>query len=280
MTVPPSKLRIAAMSDVHCGKTSQGALHATFAQAVEHADVLVLAGDLTDYGLAEEAKVLAKELAGVHVPIIAVLGNHDFEAGQEEQITAILTDAGVQVLDGGSCEVRGVGFAGTKGFAGGFGRATLGAWGETTIKNFVNEAVHEALKLETALARLRTVPRIAVLHYAPVRDTVVGEALEIFPFLGCGRLEEPFTRYPAVAIVHGHAHNGTEEGATSHGIPVYNVAMPLMLKNAPDRLPARIIEVETAEHEAAPAAPTPYTGPERRTTPASVPADASSSIAV
>jgi len=265
MTTPPTKVRVAAMSDVHCGKTSQGMLAPIFARAVEHADVLVLCGDLTDYGLAEEARILAKELAAVHVPIVAVLGNHDFESNQEAEVTDILTAAGVQVLDGGSCEVAGVGFAGTKGFAGGFGRATLGAWGEAMIKNFVNEAVHEALKLETALARLRNVPRIAVLHYAPIRDTVVGEPLEIFPFLGCGRLEEPFARYPVVAAVHGHAHNGCEEGKTSHGIPVYNVAMALLQKNAPDRPPVRIIEVDTTP---APQEPTTlYTGPERRSTP-------------
>ena len=268
MPTPQTKVRVAAMSDVHCGKTSQGALHPIFTQAVEHADVLVLCGDLTDYGLAEEARSLAKELAAVHVPIVAVLGNHDFESNQEGDVTNILTDAGVQVLDGGSTEVMGVGFAGTKGFAGGFGRGTLGAWGEATVKEFVNEAVHEALKLETALARLRNVPRIAVLHYAPVRDTVVGEPLEIFPFLGCGRLEEPLARYPAVAVVHGHAHNGTEEGRTSHGIPVYNVAMALLKKNAPERAPVRIIEVDTTPHAEAEGAEAPrYTGPERRSTP-------------
>jgi Icc-related predicted phosphoesterase len=264
MTTPAPKVRVAAMSDIHCGKTSQGTLAPVLAQAVEHADVLVLCGDLTDYGLAEEARVLVKELAAVHVPIVAVLGNHDFESGEEGAVTDILTAAGVQMLDGGSCEVMGVGFAGTKGFAGGFGRGTLGAWGEATVKNFVNEAVHEALKLETALARLRNVPRIAMLHYAPVRDTVVGEPLEIFPFLGCGRLEEPLARYPAVAVVHGHAHNGCEEGKTSHGTPVYNVAMPLLKKNAPDRPPVRIIEVDTGAPETTPLATTPYTGPERR----------------
>lgn len=265
MSTSPTKVRVAAMSDVHCGKTSQGLLAPIFARAVENADVLVLCGDLTDYGLGEEARILAKELAAVHVPIVAVLGNHDFESNQEGELTEILTDAGVQVLDGGSCEVAGVGFAGTKGFAGGFGRATLGAWGEATIKNFVNEAVHEALKLETALARLRNVPRIAVLHYAPVRDTVVGEPLEIFPFLGCGRLEEPFARYPIVAAVHGHAHNGCEEGRTSHGVPVYNVAMALLQKNAPDRPPVRVIEVDTTPTRTE--AATPYTGPERRSAP-------------
>ena len=262
------KLRVAAIGDLHVMEESVAPYREMFAEIANAADVLVLCGDLTDYGLAEEARILAKELAAVHVPIVAVLGNHDFESNQEGDVTNILTDAGVQVLDGGSTEVMGVGFAGTKGFAGGFGRGTLGAWGEATVKEFVNEAVHEALKLETALARLRNVPRIAVLHYAPVRDTVVGEPLEIFPFLGCGRLEEPLARYPAVAVVHGHAHNGTEEGRTSHGIPVYNVAMALLKKNAPDRAPVRIIEVDTTPHAEAEGAEAPrYTGPERRSTP-------------
>jgi Icc-related predicted phosphoesterase len=228
----------------------------------ESADVLVLCGDLTDYGLADEARVLVKELAGVRIPVVAVLGNHDFESGHEVEICSILADAGMHVLDGGSYEVLGVGFAGTKGFAGGFGTATLGAWGEPTVKQFVNEAVQEALKLETALARLRTTPRIAVLHYSPIRATVVGEPLEIFPFLGCGRLEEPLGRYPVAAVVHGHAHKGTPEGRTATGIPVYNVSMPLLLSHSPESLPARYIEVET--HPPTEGAPPTYTGLERR----------------
>lgn len=261
MPSQPSTVRIAAMSDIHCTKTSQGLLQPLFAQAAERADVLVLCGDLTDYGLPEEARVLARELTGERVPVVAILGNHDFESGNEDEVRSILIDAGVHVLDGESYEVLGVGFAGTKGFAGGFGTATLGAWGEATIKQFVNEAVHEALKLETALARLRTTPRVALLHYAPVRETVVGEPLEIFPFLGCGRLAEPMTRYPVAAVVHGHAHNGTMEATTAAGAPVYNVAMPLLLKHAPNELPARFFDVETYF----PDGPAPvYAGPERR----------------
>jgi Icc-related predicted phosphoesterase len=263
MTTTPSTVRVAAMADIHCTRTSQGVLQPLFQQAADVADVLVLGGDLTDYGLPEEARVLAKELSGIRVPVVAVLGNHDFESGKETDVCAILNDAGVHVLDGESFEALGVGFAGTKGFAGGFGRATLGAWGETTIKNFVNEAVHESLKLETALARLRNMPRIAVLHYSPIRATVVGEPLEIFPFLGCGRLEEPLTRYPVVAVIHGHAHNGTPEGATTSGMPVYNVSLPLLRKVDPKAPPMRIIEVATTIPETPPT--TPYVGLERRT---------------
>ena len=182
-------VRIAAMSDVHCGKESVGTLQPAFAQAAQEADVLVLCGDLTDYGLADEARLLVKELqAANRLPIVAVLGNHDFESEEEDDICQILSDGGVRVLDGDSFETHGVGFAGVKGFAGGFGRGALGPWGEKIIKRFVHEAVTEALKLETALARLRTPQRIALLHYSPVRETVEGEPPDIFPYLGCSRL--------------------------------------------------------------------------------------------
>src|SRR6476659_3693022 len=165
-------VRIAAVSDVHYVKSSQGQLQALFAQANESADVLVLPGDLTDYGLAEEARILARDLTTtVKIPIVAVLGNHDYESDEVEAIRDVLIGAGVHLLDGDAVEVLGVGFAGVKGFAGGFGRGALGPWGEPMIKQFVQEAVHEALKLESALARLTTRHRIAVLHYAPVRET-------------------------------------------------------------------------------------------------------------
>lgn len=236
-------IRLAAVGDLHCAKTSGGSFQPLFRAAVEAADVLVLCGDLTDYGLVEEAHVLVHELAAAKLPTVGVLGNHDFESGQEDQVRAILGDAGVTMLDGESTEILGVGFAGIKGFAGGFGRGTLGAWGERSIKQFVQEAIDEALKLESALARLRTPDRIAVLHYAPIRATVEGEPPEIFPFLGCGRLEDPLNRYPVTAVVHGHAHNGHPEGQTAAGVPVYNVSLPLIRKAHPDRPPFRIIEV-------------------------------------
>src|SRR5437867_5033151 len=182
-------IRVAAVSDIHYNKTSHGAQQRLFTQITESADVLVLAGDLTDYGLAEEAKILAKDLtATLKIPAVAVLGNHDFEAGEEKDIAKILTDAGVRMLDGDTHEIHGIGFAGVRGFCGGFGRGALGAWGEPVIKAFVHEAIQEALKLETALARLKNEHRIAVLHYAPIRETVEGEALEIYSFLGSSRL--------------------------------------------------------------------------------------------
>jgi Icc-related predicted phosphoesterase len=237
-------VRIAAVSDVHYAKTSQGLLQALFTQIAERADVLVLAGDLTDYGLAEEARILARDLTTtVKIPIVGVLGNHDYEAGEQDQVRHILADAGVHMLDGDAVELHGVGFAGVKGFAGGFGRGVLGPWGEPAIKAFVQEALNEALKLESALARLKTTHRIAVLHYAPIRETVEGEPVEIHPWLGSSRLEEPLTRFEVSAVVHGHAHKGAPEGKTSTGIPVYNVALPVLKHSYPDRPPFRIIEV-------------------------------------
>lgn len=236
-------VRIAAVGDLHCTKNSHGTLQPLFMQAAHEADVIVLCGDLTDHGNAEEAHVLARELSGTRTPILAVLGNHDFENGTPEIVVNTLQEAGVNVLDGEACEIQGIGFAGTKGFAGGFGRHTLGAWGEQAIKDFVQETLDEALKLEGALARLRTPQRIALLHYSPVLQTVRGEPAEIFPFLGSSRLEEPLARYPVTAVFHGHAHRGSPEGHLVSGQPVYNVALPLMRRLHPEK-PYRILEVE------------------------------------
>jgi Icc-related predicted phosphoesterase len=237
-------MRLAAVGDLHVKKTSQGQLQPLLAPVNDHADLLLLCGDLTDYGLKEEAEILAKELtAAVRIPIVAVLGNHDYESGQPEEVVRILSEAGVKVLDGEAHEVQGVGIAGAKGFAGGFGRATLGAWGEPATKRFVQEAIDEATKLEGALARLRTERRIALLHYSPVRMTVEGEPVEIMTFLGTSRLEGPLHRHPVDMVFHGHAHHGSLEGRTSNGIPVYNVAMPLLLQKFPGRPPFRVVEV-------------------------------------
>jgi Icc-related predicted phosphoesterase len=237
-------IRLAAMGDIHVSKSAHGALAATFAQVSEQSDLVVLCGDLTDYGLPEEARVLAREVStSLRVPCVSVLGNHDFEAGKQDEIHQILVDAGITVLDGDSAEVLGIGFAGVKGFCGGFGRGALGPWGEEAVKAFVREAVNEAFKLESALARLRSAHRVALLHYSPIRATVEGEPLEIFPYLGSSRLEEPLARYPVTAVIHGHAHNGALEGRTSAGTPVYNVAMPLLKKCWPERPPFRVIEI-------------------------------------
>jgi Icc-related predicted phosphoesterase len=176
-----------------------------------------------------------------------VLGNHDFESGRQDEIKDILCEAGINMLDGDTCEVHGIGFAGVKGFGGGFGRMMLSPWGEETIKHFVREAVDEELKLEAALARLRTNRCIAVLHYAPIRTTVEGEPLEIFPFLGCTRLEAPLNSYRVDAAFHGHAHAGSPEGRTSEGIPVYNVSVNVLKKAFPDRPPFRIVEMPVVQ---------------------------------
>lgn len=240
------QVRFAAVGDLHCKKDSNGSFREMFARASEVADALLLCGDLTDYGLPEEARVLADELAAAKVPIVAVLGNHDFESDAQDEVCRILGDAGVQLLDGEACEIHGVGIAGAKGFAGGYGRATLGSWGERPIKTFVNEAIQEALKLESALAKLRTAERIALLHYSPIAATVEGEPVEIFPFLGTSRLEEPLIRFPVSAVFHGHAHRGSPEGKTVNGTPVYNVAMPLLKRAYPERPPFRLIEFASA----------------------------------
>lgn len=236
-------LRIAAVGDLHCTKESAGLLRPLFEQVALRADVLLLCGDLTDFGMLEEAHVLARELSIVKHPVVAVLGNHDYESGRADQVAHVLCEAGARVLDGGSLTIGDVGFAGVKGFCGGFGRGTLGPWGEGAVKSFVKEALDESLKLETALARLRTSRRVALLHYAPVRDTVIGEPEEIFPFLGCSRLEEPLERYPVDVVFHGHAHRGSLEGLTRAGTPVYNVSLPLMRRRFGVEPPIRIVQL-------------------------------------
>jgi Icc-related predicted phosphoesterase len=246
-----TSVRVAAVGDLHCTKASLGALQALFSRIAESADVLVLCGDLTDRGQPDEARLLAKELQAVKVPKVAVLGNHDFESDAAGEVTDILAQADVTILDGTVLEVSGVGFAGAKGFAGGFGEQALQAWGEEPIKTFVRAAVDETLKLESALAKLRTRRRVVLLHYAPVRDTCDGEPFEIYPFLGSSRLEEPLNRYAASVVFHGHAHRGQPEGKTTGGVPVYNVALPLLQRLYPDR-PFRVVEIPVQPAEPAP----------------------------
>ena len=235
------KVRIAATADVHYGKHSRGQLHDMLAEISRSADVLLLCGDLTDFGLAEEAEQLVSDLrAAVRIPIVGVLGNHDFESGEQDLVVKVMDLAGVNMLDGDALVVEGVGFAGVCGFAGGFGRRMLNAWGEPLMKKFVQEAIDHAVRLEQALAKLQTDKKIVMLHYSPIRQTVVGEPDEIFPFMGSSRLEEPINRFRVNAVFHGHAHNGTADGITATGIPVYNVSAPLLQKTGK---PFRIIEV-------------------------------------
>ena len=244
MSAKKSSVRIAATADIHYSKTAKGSHQALFAAASEEADVLLLCGDLTDYGHADEAKVLADDLrAFAKIPVLAVLGNHDYETGHALEINKILEDAGVTMLDGESVEVHGVGFAGVCGFGGGFGRAMLNGWGEPAIKLFVQEAIDHAMRLERALARLQTEKRVVLLHYAPIRDTVVGENPEIMPFLGSSRLEGPLNRFNVTAAFHGHAHGGAPEGVTSTQVPVYNVALQVLKKMDAATKGYRVLEV-------------------------------------
>lgn len=242
MTSTP--VRIAALADLHCKKTSRGEFRPLFEQAAALADVIVLCGDLTDHGHIDEARVMAGELAGVKLPMVGVLGNHDYHAGHAQEVERLLEAAGLRLLDGDDCEIHGVGFVGVKGFAGGFGRHTLEGWGEPAIKSFVYEAVEESLKLEKSLARLHSPRRVALLHYAPIQATVENEPPAIFPFLGSSRLEEPINRYGVAAVFHGHAHHGSPEGRTATGIPVYNVSLPLMRQHAGEGTPWRVVELE------------------------------------
>ena len=199
----------------------------------DEADLLVLAGDLTNYGQPDEMEPLLNALVRLRIPIVAVLGNHDYESGREAELIRMMTAEGIKVLDGSAYERDGVGFAGTKGFVGGFGRGALTAFGEPEIKSFVRASIDEALKLERAMSQLRTQKRVVVLHYAPIAMTVQGEAVEIFPFLGTSRLAEVVDRHGADLVVHGHAHHGALQGKTTGGVPVHNVAITLLQAQQP-----------------------------------------------
>lgn len=225
MSERPDTITVAAIGDLHVTESSEHRYRELFAEIAENADVLALCGDLTNFGKTREAEILAEDLHACTIPTVAVLGNHDYECGQPEEVAHILHGAGVTMLGEQAVEIEGVGFAGVKGFVGGFGRGELGSFGEPAIKAFVDAAIDEARKLENALRSLRTERAVAVLHYAPVVDTVEGEPLEIFPFLGSSRLADAVDRFDNVkAVVHGHAHRGAYRGETPKGIPVYNCA--------------------------------------------------------
>lgn len=218
-------MKIAAIGDLHVTEENVAPYRDLFVEISSAADVLLLAGDLTNFGKTSEAEVLAEDIAQCTIPVLGVLGNHDYECGRHEEVARILHDAGMVVLDEQAHEIGGVGFAGVKGFIGGFGRGELAPFGEPEIKAFVDIANNEARKLENALRTLRTDKMVAVLHYSPVSDTLVGEPIEIYQYLGSQRLADALDRFENVAFaVHGHAHHGTYEGRTLRGTPVYNVA--------------------------------------------------------
>jgi Icc-related predicted phosphoesterase len=242
MSGSDATIRLAAIGDLHVTETSEHRYRDLFAEISDAADVLALCGDLTNFGKIREAEILAEDLRSCTIPVVGVLGNHDYECGQPEEVAKILHGAGMTLLAEQAVVIRDVGFAGVKGFLGGFGRGELGAFGEAPIKAFVDAALDEARKLENALRSLRTERCVAVLHYAPVADTVMGEPLEIYPFLGCSRLADAIDRFDHVAaVVHGHAHRGTFEGRTPRGTPVYNCAQ--MVVEAAKGRPYALIEV-------------------------------------
>ncbi|PYV92211.1 MAG: metallophosphoesterase [Acidobacteria bacterium] len=226
-------MRIAATADLHFTAQRYTALRDQLNRVRDEADLLVLAGDLTNYGQPDEMEPLLNALVRLRIPIVAVLGNHDYESGREAELIRMMTAEGIKVLDGSAYERDGVGFAGTKGFVGGFGRGALTAFGEPEIKSFVRASIDEALKLERAMSQLRTQKRVVVLHYAPIAMTVQGEAVEIFPFLGTSRLAEVVDRHGADLVVHGHAHHGALQGKTTGGVPVHNVAITLLQAQQP-----------------------------------------------
>ena len=219
------RLRVAAIGDLHVQENDSAPYRELFNEISQNADVLVLCGDLTNFGKTTEAEILAEDIRSCSIPVIGVLGNHDYECGQPEKVTEILHDAGMTVLDEQAVEIGGVGFAGVKGFMGGYGRGELAPFGEPVAKAFVDEVMKEARKLENGLRSLRTDRSVAVLHYSPTEETLEGEPPAIYQYLGSARLADAIDRFDHVkAVVHGHAHHGAYEGRTPRGTPVFNVA--------------------------------------------------------
>src|SRR4051812_13712871 len=218
-------MRVAAIGDLHVQESDTAPYRELCSEISNHADVLLLCGDLTNFGKTTEAEILAEDIRACSVPVVGVLGNHDYECGQPEEVARILHEAGMTILDEQAVEIEGVGFAGVKGFMGGYGRGELAPFGEPIAKAFVDEALNEARKLENQLRTIRTERSVAVLHYSPITGTIEGEPPAIYQYLGSQRLCDPIDRFDHVkAVVHGHAHHGTHEGRTPRGTPVYNVA--------------------------------------------------------
>ncbi len=243
-------ITIAAVGDIHVKETDKGKWTECFKAISEKADILLISGDLTDTGKPEEAAVLYEELQACRIPVVAVLGNHDYDHGKQDEIREILHSDNFHLLDGDSVVINDIGFAGVKGFGGGFDNFMLSMFGEKMIKKFVQESVDESLKLDKALMRLDSLREVAakvvILHYSPIKATVIGEPEQIYPFLGSSRLADPINRRNVDVVFHGHAHVGTFEGQTSKGVKVMNVAKPLLLKMGME-LPFYLYEVKTSD---------------------------------
>jgi Icc-related predicted phosphoesterase len=235
-------MRIAATADIHFSPQSYDRIREPLSHVRDEADLLIIAGDLTNYGKPDEMHSLLNALVRLRVPIVAVLGNHDYESGQEQELIKMMSTEGIKVLDGSSYERDGIGFAGTKGFLGGFGRGVLTAFGEREVKAFVQASIDETMKLERALSMMRAEKTVIVTHYAPVAETVRGEPVEIWPYLGSSRLAEVIDRHGASLAVHGHAHHGNLDGKTTAGVPVHNVALSLLMSQKPP-CPYRVFDV-------------------------------------
>lgn len=235
-------MRIAAIADLHFSPQRYDPIREAMQRVRDEAEVLVLAGDLTNYGKPEEMESLLNALVRLRIPIVAVLGNHDYESGKQDELIKMMTTEGIKVLDGTGYERDGVGFAGTKGFLGGFGRGVLTSFGEPEVKQFVQASLDETMKLERALMQLRAEKRVVVIHYSPILDTVRGEPEQIYPYLGSSRLAEVIDRHGANLVIHGHAHHGAPDGKTTAGIPVHNVALMVNQAQQPP-LTYRVFEV-------------------------------------
>jgi Icc-related predicted phosphoesterase len=235
-------LRIAATADVHTRVGDRGRVHTLVRDAGRDADVLVIGGDLTDLGRLEQAEVLLEVLDECPIPVVVTLGNHDHESGNAAELSRLLEESPVHLLDRSSVVIDGVGFSGVKGFCGGFDQTAANSFGEDLFKSFVTEGVLEAEALENELRGLETERRVAVLHYAPIRATVEGEAPEIHPFLGTSHLAHALDEGGACVAFHGHAHNGCFEGKTPGGVPVFNVSIPVLVHEGFEQ-PYYIVEV-------------------------------------
>lgn len=238
------KIRIAAVGDIHVKEHFRGEYQRLFSEISEKADILVLCGDLTDLGLPTEAKLLAEDLRSCRIPVVGVLGNHDYQSDQPQEVRRILEEnSNVCILEEEAQVVNGIGFAGVKGFVGGFDALALGPFGEPELKMIVKERDNQAFALEN---QLRQIPQVekkdVILHYAPIRATVADEPADIMPFLGSTRYEQIIDQYGASVVFHGHANGGPHEGKTKTGIPVFNVAMPLMEK-LNEKQPYKIYEL-------------------------------------